>query len=116
MIHKNCSISPDRMTQLDEVERSLFTIFLFCNQRRTTNKEFGLQILRIIFVSGRVVPDFCTLCEVLMSEQEKANIHSAYQIAAEMTYLVAVGLSKAKEKSEARKMHRHRNNRTPFSN
>ncbi|WP_166482004.1 hypothetical protein [Scytonema sp. UIC 10036] len=51
-----------------------------------------------------------------MSEQEKANIHSAYQIAAEMTYIVAVGLSKAREKSEARKMHRHQKNRTPFSN
>lgn len=57
-----------------------------------------------------------TLSEVLMSEQEKASIHSAYQMAAEMTYIVAVGLSKAKEKSEARKMHRHRKNLTPFSN
>uniref|UniRef100_A0A0C1NB92 Uncharacterized protein n=4 Tax=Nostocales TaxID=1161 RepID=A0A0C1NB92_9CYAN len=101
---------------MDEVWQSLFTIFLFCNERRTNNKEFGLQILSIIFVSELVVPDFPNLCEVLMSEQEKANIHSAYQMAAEMTYLVAVGLSKAKEKSEARKMHRDRKNRKPFSN
>ncbi|GAB1540305.1 hypothetical protein NUACC21_29740 [Scytonema sp. NUACC21] len=51
-----------------------------------------------------------------MSEQEKADIKLAYQTAAEITYIIAVGLSKAMEKSEARKRHRnHRKDKAVFS-
>ena len=39
-----------------------------------------------------------------MSNQQEADIKLAYQAAAEMTYMVAVGLSKAMEKQKKEKL------------
>ncbi len=75
------TISPDRVTQLDEVLLRLFIVIYIL----TNEKQQSLH------------PDKA------MSKKEKADIKLAYQTAAEIAHIIAVGLSRI-EQNQTRKL------------